>query len=237
MTSSSALHSFLTSHGCSLAASDWCQEQGLETVADLRCVPRSVLPQLPSLLAAWEGAQGVTPTGVGEVLEIQALAPAAHAPPAKRTRTSTSSATQSSLLTPRTVSADEVRRRQAAAQAVALSWSWLPLHFGLGLSIPDRMCDRRRAMVERRIVQFEARCVWGALAAWRDFIAWFEAHAVAMPQLGWPSIFIEDFIEAQALARGPSVALAMFHRLAWLHKHLRAPLQFEGWPNLYRLRA
>ena len=48
-----------------------------------------------------------------------------------------------------------------------------------------------------------------------------------MPKDGWPSVYVEDFLEGVASGSGGATALLTFYRLKWLVKRVKAPLLFE----------
>ena len=74
---------------------------------------------------------------------------------------------------------------------------------------------------------FEANLTHGAVGAWRQLKAWFQAQHVTMPNQMWPSVFVEDFLQHVNEKAGGATAIATYHRLKWLVRRARAPLGIE----------
>ena len=190
----------------------WCSEQGLLTCSDLQYLPEDVLPGIPDLHSAWSWLQGHTSAGVAEVLNILALTSSLPGSAVQRVQRQSDRKIFRPCLsraTPRTLSEDEMRRRTVSREAVELSWNWAP-GFGLGRSVPDFMKERRQAMQVCRLLRFEAKLIYDSAKNWKDMLQWFASHNIQMPEFGWPGIYIEDYIEALAEGKGPSVGLALY---------------------------
>ena len=129
---------------------------------------------------------------------------------------------------PTTVSKDEQLRMDAAAAVVGASWSWAPLSQGIGHDVPESTTARRRvALTKALATAFEDNLTHGAVKAWRQSEAWFQAQHVAMPEQIWPPVFVEDFLQHVDEKAGGATALATYHRLKWLVRRAMAPLGIE----------
>ena len=129
---------------------------------------------------------------------------------------------------PAVLSEDQQRRHTAARAVVELSWNWQSLGFGVGFKVPEFMASRRQESLVRTLGDvFEERLLLDVVKTWRAFCEWFERQQVGMPKDGWPSVYIEDFLEGVASRSGGATALLTFYRLKWLVKRARAPLLFE----------
>ena len=62
---------------------------------------------------------------------------------------------------------------------------------------------------------------------WLTHLDWFEHEGVDMPSSGWPSVFIEDFLQHTAEKSGGTTGLLTFYKLQWLVKRAKAPLCLE----------
>ena len=218
--------------GASAEDLEWCTRNGLETSSDLQYISAAHIPKGGALESLWKELQGQPSGMVTAILQEKKHTHQAAAErslqkrvkphlwlPSKRQRQATE---------PTTVSRDEQLRLDAAAAVVDLSWSWVPLSHGLGHEVPEFMAVRRRAAQTKALASaFEANLMHGAVKAWRQLEAWFQAQQVTMPDQMWPSVFVEDFLQHINEKSGGATALATYYRLKWLVRRARAPLGIE----------
>ena len=128
--------------------------------------------------------------------------------PSKRRKTAAS---------PATVSQDQEARVQAASAVVNLSLSWADAGFGLGYEVPAFMADHRRVAQAKNLgAAFEVKLLHGVVKFWQQLLEWFEHQGVKMPSSGWPSVFVEDFLQHTAEKSGGPTRLLTFCKLKLL---------------------
>ena len=198
VSSNSHVAEFLRSHGASDEAMEWCSTQGITACSDLQFVAECYLPRCAVLLALWSHLQGRPTSCVADIVQVlkessgsttAPVRPVSMAPwqPSKRAKTSI----------PERLSEDQQRRRAAARIVVELSWQWASLGFGLGHGVPSFMTVRRQeAMIRTLADGFEEKLLINVVRTWQAFLSWFSEQQVDMPEHGWPSVYIEDFLES-----------------------------------------
>ena len=229
ITLDSRVDALLQSHGAEAETIQWCIDQGITACGDLQYVAECYLPRCVVLLALWQQLQGRAPSHVADIVSVLRSPPAPKKAvprpstfvawqPSKRARTSV----------PEKLSEDKQRRRDAARIVVELSWQWGVQGFGLGRDVPAFMTARRQeAMVRALADGFEERLLINVVRMWNTFEAWFREQQVTMPEQGWPSVYIEDFLESIVQKAGGASALLAYYKLKWLSKRAKAPLNFE----------
>ena len=108
---------------------------------------------------------------------------------------------------PLVLSEDQRRRHTAARAVVVMSWKWLSLGFGLGHGVPEFMATRRQESLVRTLGDaYEERVLLDVVKTWGAFGTWFDTQKVQMPKDGWPSVYVEDFLEGVATRSGSATA-------------------------------
>ena len=229
VSSSSHVAEFLCSHGASDVAMEWCSTQGITACSDLQFVAECYLPRCAVLLALWSHLQGRPTSCVADIVQVLKESSGSMAAPARSVSVAPwrpSKRAKASI--PERLSEDQQRRRAASRVVVELSWQWASLGFGLGHGVPAFMTARRQeAMIRTLADGFEEKLLINVVRTWQAFLAWFNEQRVDMPEHGWPSVYIEDFLENVVHKSGGASALLTFYKLKWLSKRAKAPLNFE----------
>ncbi len=136
--------------------------------------------------------------------------------------------TQSQGEAPAGKEVDNVRRAEAAGEAVRRSLSWRPqTGIAKGLSATDPLIPELRSIYERRIAKFEARGVWAALKVLDAWVKCRSEHrAVGTEQA--EEVIITRFVEDQEAATGP---LSTWQKLDWVRKHLKIEVPLHLLPK------
>ena len=211
---------------------EWCTLNRVETSSDLQYISAAHTPKGRTLERLWKKLQRQPSGIVASILQEEKRTHQAALETSLQKRVKPrlwlQSKRQRVTAEPTTVSRDEQLRMDAAAAVVDLSWSWAPLSHGLGHDVPEFTTARRRAAQTKALATaFEANLTHGAVKAWRQLEAWFQAQHVTMPDQMWPSVFVEDFLQHVNEKSGGATALATYYRLKWLVRRARAPLGIE----------
>ncbi len=123
---------------------------------------------------------------------------------------------------------EQADREHAAADAVDLSLSWAPgAGLAAGLPMEGAFLARRRLACIARVSAYEVRVVRAALREWARFQAWLVQEGMqALPEnFVYPAAIVEQYVAEQVSA--PTASLASWNALAWLKRHLKAPVEVD----------
>ena len=179
---------------------EWCTLNRVETSSDLQYISAAHTPKGRTLERLWKKLQrqpsGIVASILQEEKRTHQVTLEKSLQKRVKPRLWLPSKRQRARGEPTTVPRDKQLRMDTAAAVVDSSWSWAPLSHGLGHDVPDFVtAGRRAAQTKALATAFEANLTHGAVGAWRQLKAWFQAQHVALPNQMWPSVFVEVFLQ------------------------------------------
>ena len=126
---------------------------------------------------------------------------------------------------------DEAARRAAATRLARASLAWGPqagIAKGAATPLPAARSNRLVAITVKRLSRHEARVLDNAARAWAKWCSWLQRNNIeevceqVLSDAGLPEEFVED-VGSDA----PTSKLALWNSLAFMAKHVAAPVVIE----------